>query len=252
MRVASGNGLPVGSTSGRFPIAPSDPAYAYDTNPNALQAQTFTSELPLLPAFTGTPSCLPMGPIGFALNGVALFNPLDDQGRDAVAHEVQDSCNGHPERRGRYHYHGPSPCIAGARSPGAVVGYALDGFPITGTVRLDGRAYANEDLDACHGTTDSYVLEGRQTRGYHYAMTREFPYILGCYRGEPRRLAGSPEIRRDAGRRGPPPEAVAACTGMGSGGRCGFTSPRGDDISGQCRPVGPGGVACVPDVPPGR
>ena len=43
-----------------------------------------------------------MGPIGFLLTGGVFFNALDAQGKDAVAHEVQDRCQGHPERSGAY------------------------------------------------------------------------------------------------------------------------------------------------------
>ena len=36
---------------------------------------------------------------------------FDADGRDAVAHEVQDSCNGHPQVQGAYHYHSQSACV---------------------------------------------------------------------------------------------------------------------------------------------
>ncbi len=37
------------------------------------------------------------------LDGVRLFNADDGGNRDAVAWEVQDACQGHPERTGQYH-----------------------------------------------------------------------------------------------------------------------------------------------------
>jgi len=52
---------------------------------------------------------------------------------------------------------------------------------------------------------------------------------------------------------GPPPEAKQACSGKNEGDSCGFTSPRGDEIKGDCRTVRNGDFACVPEGgPPGR
>lgn len=46
---------------------------------------------------------------------------------------------------------------------------------------------------------------------------------------------------------GPPPEAKEACNGKNEGDSCGFTSPRGDEIKGDCRTVKNGEFACVPE-----
>ena len=129
-RVISANNLPDHAT-GRFPISPDDPAYRYDRNPNAIRPQDILLRLPLHPQVAATPSCVPMGMIGFTTDGVAIYNAVDNGGIDAVAHEVQDRCNGHPQRRGQYHYHGPSPCMPNETTAG-LVGYALDGFGIYG------------------------------------------------------------------------------------------------------------------------
>jgi len=52
---------------------------------------------------------------------------------------------------------------------------------------------------------------------------------------------------------GPPPEAKQACSGKSEGDSCGFTSPRGDEIKGDCRTVKNGDFACVPEGgPPGK
>jgi YHYH protein len=134
-RMIRANNLPTHPT-GVFPISPGDDAYQYDRNPNAIREQTILLTLPVLPTEASKPSCLPMGMIGFALTGVAIYNALDVQQRDAPAHEIQDACNGHPERSGQYHYHDWSDCIqdkAGqARQHSDLVGYALDGFGIHG------------------------------------------------------------------------------------------------------------------------
>lgn len=182
-RIIRANNLPKHNT-GEFPIQLSDPAYLYDRNPNSIQPQQILLKLPADPTVAATPSCVPMGMIGFALDGVAIFNAVDAAGRDAVAHEVQDSCHGHPQRQGQYHYHGPSPCMPNANTSG-LVGYALDGFGVYGMQDPQtGRVYHDADLDACHGTTSTVTWNGKPTRIYHYVLTPEYPYTIGCFRGQ--------------------------------------------------------------------
>ena len=98
-RRIEGNGLPVKTPTGRFPVSWRDPAHQIDPNPNSIRPQHIRLTLPANPKIAQEPSCVPMGMIGIALNGVAIFNALDDGGRDAVAHEVQDLCDGHPQSR---------------------------------------------------------------------------------------------------------------------------------------------------------
>ena len=126
-----GNGLPLDQPTGRFPIQRSDSVYKYDTNPNRIAAQQLAFAIPARPAKAATPSCLPMGMIGFSNTGVALYDALDAAGRDAAAHEIQDHCDGHPQGNSQYHYHNGSSCMPGADS-NAPVGWALDGYPILG------------------------------------------------------------------------------------------------------------------------
>ncbi len=176
-----GNGLPLREPTGVFPIAPSDPVFRYDTNPNHVGAQDLDFRIPAEPATAARPSCLPMGMIGFTVTGVALYSALDDAGRDAAAHEIQDACDGHPQANAQYHYHGASPCIPGIDGDG-VVGWALDGFPILGTKDHDGAELTDADLDACHGRRERVVADGR-SYAYAYHFTREYPYTLGCFTG---------------------------------------------------------------------
>lgn len=176
-----GNGLPVNEPTGRFPISSSDSAYRYDTNPNHIGAQRLNFEIPADPAIAGQPQCLPMGMIGFTVSGVALYNALDDAGRDAAAHEVQDDCDGHPQSNAQYHYHNASPCIPGVDTD-SLVGWALDGFPILGMRDAAGKLVTNADLDACHGRAERVTAGGR-SYGYVYRLTAEYPYTLGCFTG---------------------------------------------------------------------
>ena len=108
-RVLSGNDLPP-HTTGVFPVAASDPAYPYRPNPSTIAANNFSVSVSTNPAVAAAPSCVG-GEIGVTLNGIELFNAFDAEGRDAVAEEVLDHCEGHPNAFG-YHYHSLSNCIA--------------------------------------------------------------------------------------------------------------------------------------------
>ncbi len=178
-RVVS-NGLPVNLTTGTFPIASDDDAYQYDRNPNSISAQSFSYSLPATPRKASRASCLEPGPIGITTNGVPIFDALDADKRDAVAHETQDKCGGHPERTGSYHYHAIPTCLTSGGSSkrhSGIVGYALDGFAIRGPRGAGGAELTNADLDACHGH--------RHGGRYHYHATLDFPYTLNCFRGTP-------------------------------------------------------------------
>jgi len=176
-------------TTGIYPIRRSDDAYQFDRNPNRIKNKTLSLVLPARPQIASRASCVPMGMIGVAITGVAIYNALDAPGRDAVAHEIQDACNGHPQRSGQYHYHGPSDCMVqvGNASNGhsGLVGYALDGFGIYGSSGAGGRHLSNKDLDACHGHVEKVMWDGKVTEMYHYHLTDEYPYTLGCFKGRP-------------------------------------------------------------------
>jgi hypothetical protein len=174
------NDLPSHPT-GVFPIATADPAYAYDKNPNAIKGQTLTFSLTNDPTYNNTPGCMG-GQVGVMLTGVALFNGFDAAGRDAGAWEVQDSCDGHPQSEGEYHYHTLSACIKDV-SVRTVIGYALDGFPITGPQLAPANILTTSDLDECHGITSQIVRDGKTVTMYHYVMTEDFPYSVSCFRG---------------------------------------------------------------------
>jgi len=183
-RVITSNSLPVGEITGTFPIAASDPAYAYDRNPNRIAASDLTMTMPVSPTPAETPGCLTKARIGVLKNGVSMFAPLDELNRDAVAYETQDSCDGHPQQASVYHYHDVPSCIRDAATgPSTVVGFAKDGFPIVVERDAEGNLPTNADLDACHGRTSPIELDGELVSVYHYSATYEFPYFIGCFRG---------------------------------------------------------------------
>ena len=196
MRTMITRGVPVGATTGSFPIASTDPAYQYDRNPNAITPARVSVQVPADPVVAAKPSCLPMGAIGFATNGVAIYNAIDDDSNDAVAHEMQDACDGHPQGKGQYHYHNGSRClVASASGSSSLYGYAFDGFGIFIERDAQGRLLTNADLDECHGRTSSVKWNGRKKRIYHYVVTAEYPYTVGCYRGTPTALRPTAEAQ---------------------------------------------------------
>jgi hypothetical protein len=125
------------------------------------------------------------------MTGIALFDAFDAGGRDAGAWEVQDGCNGHPQVTSEYHYHTLSSCIHDT-SVNTVIGFALDGFPITGPKVGDGNILTTSDLDECHGITSTITLDEKQVETYHYVMTQDFPYSASCFRAPATRPPGQP------------------------------------------------------------
>lgn len=189
-RVFTSNDLPK-HTTGIFPIAASDDAYQVDRNPSAIVAQTLSFSVPVRATVNPKPTCTP-GEVGITLDGVMILNALDAPGRDAVAHEAQDHCDGHPNPGG-YHYHNLSRCITeNADGSGRLVGWILDGFPLMSRME-DGKLVTDADLDECHGHTGTITIDGKHVTTYHYHATYEFPYTVGCMRGTPTRLTpGAP------------------------------------------------------------
>ena len=243
-RILSGNDLPLNHTTGQFPVPPSDPAFSYDRNPNNIAAQQLRDALPLHPSYSSQPYCMG-GEAGIMLTGIALFNGFDAGMRDAAAHELQDSCSGHPQRSGEYHYHSLSACIRNV-SEKAVIGYALDGFPITGPMMAPGKYLTTADLDVCHGIVSEIEQDGVRRVTYHYVMTQDFPYSVSCFRAKPVRTAPSDQAGRQNHGRRPPAEAIAACEGKGRAFPCSFTSLQGDIIRGTCDGPPDKSLACHP------
>lgn len=189
-RIITTNDLPSNHTTGIFPIQPTDPAYAYDRNPNHIAAQSLTYTLTAAPTQLTDPACVG-GESGVMTTGVALFDGFDAGGRDAGAWEVQDSCSGHPQNKSEYHYHTLSSCIKNADVK-TVIGYALDGYPITGPTISANNILTTDDLDVCHGITSQITLDGKLVTMYHYVMTQDFPYSVSCFRATASQPPGQP------------------------------------------------------------
>nr|XP_054773308.1 uncharacterized protein LOC129281390 [Lytechinus pictus] len=168
--VVTSNGIP-DHTAGPFALPP---------DVDDILEQDFEFYIPKNPTSSNAKYELPMGPVGLALNGVALFNPYSNEGTDAVITEEPtfDDCDGHPAPNGIYHYHSSPFCVFSDQDgvPSTIIGVALDGFPIYGPNDENGNELYSADLDACHGR----YVDGN----YRYHITEDFPYILGCFHGE--------------------------------------------------------------------
>jgi hypothetical protein len=188
-RVFAGNGLPLDTPTGVYPVAASDPARQYDMNPNAISTQQIAFSLPRNPTLD------PNGPhcaykrVGITLDGIQLHGPIDSSGRDEIAYQLQDVCTGDPQPGGGYHHHVLSECMPHIHEHNALVGYALGGFGIFSPYDQNGKELTSADLDECHGITSAIDWDGQTVAMYHYVLTRDFPYELGCFRGIPVRNA---------------------------------------------------------------
>ena len=110
------------------------------------------------------------GAIALAVNGVPIFNALNNRGDDAFLVGELDEFGGHCGRADDYHYH-VAPLhlqdVVGSANP---IAYALDGFPIYGSIEPDGSPL--EALDEYNGHLGSDGV-------YHYHGTTTYPYLNG-------------------------------------------------------------------------
>ena len=121
------------------------------------------------------------GAIAIAVNGIPIFNALNNRGDDALLAGELDDWGGHCGRADDYHYHiAPThlQTIVGKKVP---IAYALDGFPIYGETEVDGKKVTK--LDAFNGHFDS-------KKNYHYHATKSYPYINGGFKGEVTEIGG--------------------------------------------------------------
>ena len=151
----------------------------YEQNHNFIYSQNFVISIPVSPSPKGiqiTESGVDgdvgsdahefsMGPVGVALDGVTIFNPLAAPGHDIEDEKFSfDYYNGHPEMSGTYHYHtttkGPLEVleyqeIIQTPTPGLgeveVYGIMCDGTVILGCTELDGSSPNSMELDAQNG-----------------------------------------------------------------------------------------------------
>ncbi|XP_070559970.1 uncharacterized protein [Ptychodera flava] len=78
----------------------------------------------------------------------------------------------------------PASCVSPYQLgvPSDIVGVALDGYAIYGPIDENGDLLTSDDLDECHGRYVNGV--------YRYHMTEDYPYIMGCFKGDVRSDSG--------------------------------------------------------------
>ena len=206
-------------------------------DPNSIKSQDFEWKIPRNPKLLSSPyTNVPQGPIGVAINGVPFYWWTDMEGNDAVVNEGDsfDQCDGHPDQAGRYHYHENPVCLYPKEySSPPFLGYMFDGFPVYGL---------NDEieLDSCGGI-------GATAEEYRYYMTTSYPYIIGCFSGQPESSNLAGQSGQQQGGQQPPQQGGQSGQG---GQQQGGQPPQQGGQSGQGgqRPQPPPGA---PQPPPG-
>jgi phosphatidylethanolamine-binding protein (PEBP) family uncharacterized protein len=115
------------------------------------------------------------GAIALAVNGIPIFNPLNNRGDDSYLVGELDEYGGHCGRADDYHYHIAPIHLEQVVGKGNPIGYALDGYPIYGY--QDPAAPDFAPLDWLNGHSDA-------KGNYHYHATPKYPYLNGGFYGE--------------------------------------------------------------------
>jgi YHYH protein len=134
-------------------------------NPGNLQSQVFVMTIPQSPVAASSKEETSLGPIGMALNGVAIYN--DREGGnvpvDAGTLKSFDRGGAHSGPGGLYHYHFSGDFTS--KDDAKLIGWLRDGFPIYGRKCSSTGTYATGlDTNGGHTTTTTEYPSGI----YHY------------------------------------------------------------------------------------
>jgi hypothetical protein len=261
-------GLPASSFVASSYAVPADPFNVSATGASIVQSasvlkdQSYDYTIPLTPAYSETVTATNLGPIGFLLDGAALYNPYEANKTTVATSDnfiassngstasFIDTCDGHPGPGGQYHYHGLATCLvsyatggkftvssitssAGATTPGVtestkaskrpvILGFAFDGYGIYDNVSMGGSTIPVSSLDACNGIFSA--VPGYPHGIYHYVLenVKGARSSIGCYHG----VVSSAYTAALHG-------AVSSMTGGGSGG----PPPQGAPVSTKTGPA---------------
>ena len=129
--------------------------------------------IPINPEFSENPlsseSNFMKGAMAIAINGIPIFNALNNRGEDANLIGELDKWGGHCGKADDYHYHLPPTHlsdIVGADNP---IAYSLDGFPLFGKT--------NDALDENLGLLN-------KNGSYSYFTVESFPYFISKMKGK--------------------------------------------------------------------
>ncbi len=132
--------------------------------PGVIGEQTFSMTIPVTPAEAASKEATSLGPIGMALNGVAIYN--DREGGNVPVDSGTllsfDRAGAHVGPGAVYHYHFDGDFTS--KDDANLIGLLRDGFPIYGRRDQDGSYPSNLDTNGGHvGTTSDF-----QVAIYHY------------------------------------------------------------------------------------
>ena len=108
------------------------------------------------------------GALAVAVNGIPIFNSLNNRGNDSFVLGELDNWGGHFGRGDDYHYHKPPTHLQELAGEGNPIAYALDGFPVYGFTDLA--------LDDALGRYD-------ENESYRYHTSTEAPYFIAKMMG---------------------------------------------------------------------
>lgn len=133
--------------------------------------------IPLQPVYAANPLSTKRnfmrGAVAIAVNGIPIFNALNNRGEDSFSIGELDQWGGHCGKGDDYHYHA-APLSLQAQSGLKPIAFCLDGFAVYGNKEPDGANML--PLDSCHG----HVYKNGV---YHYHGTTNYPYVIGALRG---------------------------------------------------------------------
>jgi hypothetical protein len=113
------------------PFAVSATGATIHSSSSVLTDQNYDYTLPLVPKYAKSTTTTNQGPIGFLLDGAALYNPYEANHStvatadnfvttvNGVSASFLDDCDGHPGPGGQYHYHGLPACLVAYATSGA-------------------------------------------------------------------------------------------------------------------------------------
>lgn len=134
--------------------------------------------IPLQPAYATTPlstkTNLMKGAVAVAVNGIPIFNALNNRGEDSYKIGELDNWGGHCGKGDDYHYHA-APMHLSTLNGLKPIAFAVDGFPVYGLKEPDGASMIA--LDTCHGHNGT-------NGAYHYHGTTDYPYVIGALKGK--------------------------------------------------------------------
>jgi hypothetical protein len=109
-----------------------------------------------------------------AVNGIPIFNPVNVSGLVSKDIGELDDFGGHSGGGYDCHYH-TAPLHLKSTSGRKPIAFALDGFPVYGSLEPGGTVMVT--LDAHHGQEWS-------NGSYHYHGTETYPYLIASMRGD--------------------------------------------------------------------